>query len=63
MKPSSTMFIGTSPDFELALYSLCYYVRAPERCSFSVQGQDISIEYTESTEVAEFIIDMSGALV
>ena len=56
------MFIGTSPDFELALYSLCYFVRAPEICSFHVQGQDIHVEYRESTEVTEFIIDMSDTL-
>ncbi|KAK2167086.1 hypothetical protein LSH36_32g14053 [Paralvinella palmiformis] len=62
MKPLSTMFIGTSPDFELALYSLCYFVRGTAPCLFSLQGQDIIVAYNESTQATEFIINISDTL-
>lgn len=42
-KPSNSLFIGTSPELELALYTVCFSVRADQACRMSYGGKDFNI--------------------
>ncbi|WP_395241889.1 hypothetical protein, partial [Salmonella sp. s51933] len=39
----SSVFFGTSPEFEVALYTLCFLVRPGRGCRCRMNGQKISI--------------------
>ena len=43
LKPTSSMLIGTSPELELALYTLCYKTRPNEECFVSLGGTKFTI--------------------
>jgi len=42
-KPYASMLVGTSPEFELALYTTCLLARGDEKCSITLGGQPVSI--------------------
>jgi len=42
-KPFASMLIGTSPEFELALYTTCLLARGDEKCSVTLGGEPVSI--------------------
>lgn len=42
-KPVDTMFVGTSPELEMALYSLCFLTRADRSCPLSLGGKDFNL--------------------
>jgi len=42
-KPYASMMIGTSPEFELALYTTCLLARGSEKCSVRLGGQPVTI--------------------
>ncbi|CAL8111365.1 unnamed protein product [Orchesella dallaii] len=42
-KPISSMFVGTSPEFEIALYSVCFYTRPGSRCPVKLNGKNVSV--------------------
>jgi len=42
-KPVNTIFIGSSPEFELALYTLCFKVRPDLSCPISLGGTKFKI--------------------
>lgn len=42
-KPYASMLIGTSPEFELALYTTCLLARGDEKCNIQLGGQHVSI--------------------
>ncbi|XP_063973639.1 endoribonuclease CG2145-like [Diachasmimorpha longicaudata] len=46
-KNNSTMLIGTSPEFEMALYTICFYTRPDDFCPISLGGNKFHI-YTHS---------------
>lgn len=37
-KPVGSMFIGTSPELEIALYSTCFILRADKVCPLKMSG-------------------------
>ena len=39
VKPGVTMLIGTSPQLEIALYTLCFRLRPGEACPVSLAGR------------------------
>jgi poly(U)-specific endoribonuclease len=39
MKPTNSLFIGTSPELELALYTICFTLRPDKNCFLSSDGQ------------------------
>ncbi|XP_022204352.1 poly(U)-specific endoribonuclease homolog [Nilaparvata lugens] len=43
-KPVGTLFVGTSPELELSLYSICYLARAGEKCNFKLNGKPLFIQ-------------------
>lgn len=42
-KPVDTMFIGTSPELEMALYTLCFVTRADNDCKLKLANEDLEI--------------------
>jgi len=42
-KPFASMLVGTSPEFELAIYTTCLLARGDEKCSITLGGQPVSI--------------------
>lgn len=42
-KPFASMLVGTSPEFELALYTTCLLARGDEKCSVTLGGQPVAI--------------------
>lgn len=42
-KPVDTMFIGTSPELEMALYTLCYVTRVDKDCNLKLGTKDVNI--------------------
>ncbi|XP_036720932.1 poly(U)-specific endoribonuclease isoform X9 [Balaenoptera musculus] len=43
-KEVSSTFIGSSPEFEFALYSLCFIVRPGKVCQLSLSGHPLAIQ-------------------
>ncbi|XP_055854246.1 endoribonuclease CG2145-like [Episyrphus balteatus] len=43
-KPVNTLFIGTSPELEIALYTVCFELRADKLCPVSLGGNPFSIQ-------------------
>lgn len=48
-KPISSMFIGTSPEFELALFNVCYHARRNRLCSVTLGGTNLNIQTFDIT--------------
>ncbi|CAG7816623.1 unnamed protein product [Allacma fusca] len=44
LKPISSMFIGTTPEFEMSLITVCWFIRPNSRCWFTMNGTDFSIQ-------------------
>ncbi|KAF2897264.1 hypothetical protein ILUMI_08904 [Ignelater luminosus] len=42
-KPVGSMFIGTSPEFEIALYTTCFLLRADQVCPLRLSGHNFII--------------------
>lgn len=42
-KPVNAMFVGTSPELEVALYTLCFEVRPDKECPISLGGNKLLI--------------------
>lgn len=42
-KPVNTMFIGTSPELEMALYTLCYVTRVGDDCKLKLATKDVNV--------------------
>ncbi|XP_046737018.1 endoribonuclease CG2145-like [Diprion similis] len=42
-KPVTSMFIGTSPELEMALYTVCFFVRPDTSCPVSLGGTPFNI--------------------
>ncbi|XP_015114098.1 poly(U)-specific endoribonuclease homolog [Diachasma alloeum] len=48
-KPITSMFVGTSPELEMALYTVCFYVRRGKKCKLSLGGSKFRIITHELT--------------
>ncbi|XP_076625919.1 endoribonuclease Arlr [Colletes latitarsis] len=52
----STMFIGTMPELEIALYTLCFFTRPNRKCKVSFTGFKFGIQtYTLRTNDTKFV--------
>jgi len=43
LKPVGTMFVGTSPEFEMAVYTVCFYARPGGICPVTISGKSVPI--------------------
>ncbi|XP_069689759.1 endoribonuclease CG2145-like isoform X2 [Periplaneta americana] len=43
LKPVGSMFVGTSPELEMALYTVCFLVHPDEKCQVRMAGKNFSI--------------------
>jgi len=43
-KPISSMFIGPSPEFELAVYTICWYARPNAICPLVLNGKKLKVQ-------------------
>nr|XP_033325504.1 poly(U)-specific endoribonuclease homolog [Megalopta genalis] len=43
VQPVSTLFVGTSPELEFALYTMCFFARPNSPCPVSLGGTDFTI--------------------
>lgn len=43
-KPVNGLFVGTSPELEIALYTICFAFRADQLCPMSMGGQKFQIQ-------------------
>ncbi|XP_076067579.1 uridylate-specific endoribonuclease A-like isoform X2 [Oratosquilla oratoria] len=43
-KPIGSVFIGTSPELELAVYTICFYARPDKRCTVQMGGKRFNIQ-------------------
>ncbi|XP_069828321.1 uridylate-specific endoribonuclease [Dendropsophus ebraccatus] len=51
-KEVGTQIIGCSPEFDFALYSLCFISRPGKKCTVSMGGHEISIQTYEWTKTS-----------
>lgn len=42
-KPVNAMFIGTPPEFDMALYTVCFQVKPNRKCPVSLGGAKFDI--------------------
>lgn len=40
----TSMFIGTSPEFEIALYTLCFFARPNKSCKVLLSNEKLTIQ-------------------
>ncbi|KAM5179716.1 uridylate-specific endoribonuclease isoform 2-T2 [Mantella aurantiaca] len=50
LKAVGSQFIGSSPEFDFAMYSLCFISRPGKKCKISMDGHEISIQTYEWTK-------------
>jgi poly(U)-specific endoribonuclease len=43
-KPIGGYFVGSSPEFEFALYSVCWYARPNAQCPLKLNGNSMFIQ-------------------
>lgn len=43
-KTGVTMFVGTSPELELALYTVCFFCRPDAKCKVRLNGQEFQVQ-------------------
>ena len=44
IKSLSSFIVGTSPEFDLAMYTVCFFVRQDGDCRFSMAGHNMDIK-------------------
>ena len=48
-KPVGSMFVGTSPELDMALYTVCFFTREGNLCPMSLNGQRFNIKTYSQT--------------
>ena len=43
MKPRTGLWIGSSPEFELAIYTICFLTRLGDECAVSLDGRTMKV--------------------
>lgn len=42
-KPVNSLFVGTSPELEMALYTVCFVTRVDNDCKLKLANKDVNI--------------------
>ena len=42
-KPHGSFLVGTSPEYEMALYTTCILARADRKCQFTLGGRHVTL--------------------
>lgn len=42
------MFVGTSPEYEMAMYTICFLARPNAECTFDLNGNSVTIQTYKS---------------
>jgi poly(U)-specific endoribonuclease len=48
-KPISSMFIGTSPEFDMAVFTVCWFARPNAKCPITLNGAKLNIQTYDIT--------------
>ncbi|XP_076281493.1 uncharacterized protein LOC143209570 isoform X2 [Lasioglossum baleicum] len=57
-RPNATIFVGTMPELEMSLYTICFYARSNDVCPISLGGTRFNI-YTHSfTYFGNLVMDL-----
>ncbi|XP_067667011.1 uridylate-specific endoribonuclease B-like [Haliotis asinina] len=51
-KKVGNMFVGVSPEFDIAVYTLCFLLRPGGACKFNFQGHNITIQTYDNANVS-----------
>lgn len=43
IRPNATIFVGTLPELEMSLYTICFYARPNDLCPVSLGGAKFNI--------------------
>jgi len=43
-KPLGSLIYGTSPEFDLSMYTVCYYTRRNQNCNFTIDGHSVQVK-------------------
>ncbi|XP_045179222.2 uridylate-specific endoribonuclease D-like [Mercenaria mercenaria] len=43
-KSLGSLMYGTSPEFDIAMYTVCFFARTNHKCNFSVNGHNIQVQ-------------------
>lgn len=49
VKPVGSMFVGTSPELEMALFTVCYFARPGNNCPMEISGNKFNIKTYSQT--------------
>ncbi|ELU16063.1 hypothetical protein CAPTEDRAFT_223490 [Capitella teleta] len=50
-KNLGTFFLGSSPEFDLCVYTICFVLQPNQRCSFSIHHNPVTIQTFDMTSV------------
>lgn len=61
LKKVGSMFVGTSPQFEMAIYTLCYLTRPDSLCPLKMGGKNIPVQtfrYKDTPQIGSAYVQM-----
>lgn len=44
VKPLGGFMYGTSPEFDIAMYTVCFFTRRNQKCDFSMNGHNVEVQ-------------------
>ena len=62
IRPNATIFVGTMPELEMSLYTICFYARQNNACPVSLGGTKFHIYTHAFTYFGNDIIDLAFPL-
>ncbi|KAH7722449.1 hypothetical protein AAVH_09975, partial [Aphelenchoides avenae] len=61
IKDAGSFFIGSSPEFDLAIYTVCFLAGPGQPCSFSLAGVPVTVTtHTQQLKKTLTVVDFEG---